>query len=483
MADQPIPSQEQLSQEFTGPQALWFGYGLLWASGGSVGNPCGFPRYDTGYPWSYWLVRYMLENATLALVRSISTSPIRASYWQYKAADKSVPETRVQFIQNMFDKIRAASMADLIRGRDYGWAGFEPIWDNAGGETHLIELKPLSHEQTSILVDKKGRFSGLSQGPLEKDIKAKSGESETSGLPAPYKAWVYTYDKECGNLHGRSWLKTVYADWKDFQDCRQQLQKIKAQIAGTQLVIKSPERLKDACVNAGKAMSNGAPALWIPSTLENLKGMNPGNDLPTWKAISDLAETSLISMDLLDFAPKAPAIASILDQMRHDEELMFAGGLRPSRTGLEGEHGTKAEAGVHTDTGMLAAELEDDEIAAQMQVMVDAVLELNFGSDAKGSVYIDPPPLVDSKSIRYADFISAISPDRRVSKALAEGVDLQKVMEGLDIPIKEGASFEIQDEPQPTNTPFSQTPINGNGKTKQQISPRVRRALGRISGN
>jgi hypothetical protein len=39
--------------------------------------------------------------------------------------------------------------------------------------------------------------------------------------------------------------------------------------------------------------------------------------------------------------------------MKHDEELMFAGGLRPSRTGLEGKHGTKAESGVMTDTGML----------------------------------------------------------------------------------------------------------------------------------
>lgn len=463
------PTQDQLANEYTGQQideaALrYLGMlgesSLLWANGGSPANPCGFPGYGSPYLRSYKTYRWMLNHPVVRLVRSIATGPTLASYWQYKAADESVPQARVDLIQKMFDRIRQQSMSDIMRGRDYGWAGFEPIWDTAGGETRLEELKPLLPDLTTILVSKKGRFTGLQQASGEViDLKADQQGILQAGLPAPFKAWVYTYDKECGNLHGRSWLENIRdTAWKDWLDCAQQIQKIGAKIAGTQGILKTPPNMKTEAIAAFKALSNGAPGMWLPSLAMNI---DPNGQADMMKLLIDLSKTSLISLEVIDFGNTAPSIAAILDRMKHAEELMFAGGLRSSRTGLEGQHGTKAEAGVHTDTAMLVAELDDDEIAAQAQTLVDAVLELNFGHDSRGSVTIDPPPLVDAKSQRYSEFLTAISTGQGVAEALANYADIEEVFDGLDIPTKEGATFEIK-------TPAPVAPPAGNA-----LHPRV----------
>ncbi len=440
--------KEELTKEQTGPQSSRYnpqllGQGVLYASGGCSSNPMGFAGYGLGYGRTYLTYRWMLQNPIVRLVRAISTAPIVSSYWQYKAADDSVPQERVDLIQKMFDRVRQRAISDILRGRDYGWSAFEPLWENRGGETWLKELKPLTPDYTTILTDDAGRFVGL-QANLRTGVEGMKVTTESGqvlmGLPAPYKAWVYTYDRECGNLYGRSWLENIRETaWKDWLDTSQQLQKLSGSIAGTQVIIKSPDSAKDVCIALIKALANGAVGGWIPSMLVNIK---PGDSI-NYQQLVDLAKASIIDFELLDFGTRTPAIAGLLARLQHDEELIFAGGLRPSRSGMEGKHGTKAEAVVHSDTGMMTTELDDDDIAAQMQPMVDAALVLNFGPDAAGSVFIDPPPLLDSKSQRFDDFIKAVAGNPDVALALAKFADIEKLLEGLDIPVIEGGTFEV----------------------------------------
>jgi hypothetical protein len=278
----PELTQEQLATEQTGPQTV-LGLGLLFGNGGCVGNPCGFPAYDKGYGRTYWTYDWMLRHPIVQLVREIRTAPIKASYWQYKPADKSVAKARVDFIEKMFDPIRAQSISEILDGPDYGWAPFEPIWDNAGGETRLLELKALEQRITSVLTDKKGRFTGLQQGNEQDALAVDSAGNNATGLPAPYKAWVYTYRKKKGNIFGLSWLENIRETaWKDWLDCAQQIQKIGAKIAGTQAIIKSPESKKAASIQLIKDLSNGAPGGWVPSLAANI---DPGTQVDLWNGV------------------------------------------------------------------------------------------------------------------------------------------------------------------------------------------------------
>lgn len=443
MAD---PTKAQLQTEHTGEQATgWAGGSLLYASGGCATNPCAFPGYGSLYGRTYTTYRWMLQHPIVRLVRAISTAPILASHWKYTPANDKVSQEWVDVIGQQFDRIRQRAVSDILRGRDYGWAGFEPLWEVRDGVWTLNELKPLTGDITTILTDKGGRFAGLTQGLKKRGLNVDTQQGQTDGLPAPYKAWVYTYDRECGNLYGRSWLENIRETaWKDWLDCAQQLQKLSGSLAGTQIIGKSPSSMKEAFIAMVKAMANGAIGGWVPSMLNDPK---PGDTVDVEQQI-ELAKASIIDWELLDFGNRSAAIAGILARMQHAEELMFAGGLRPSRSGLEGQHGTKAEAGVHTDTGMLCTELDDDDIAQQLQPMVDAVGALNWAGYKPGDVFIDPPPLVDTKSQKLQEFLKLLMGNPTIATAIAKYANVPEVLTGLDYPVQEGAKFEIAD-PEP----------------------------------
>ncbi len=108
---------------------------------------------------------------------------------------------------------------------------------------------------------------------------------------------------------------------------------------------------------------------------------------------------------------------------------------------MEGKHGTKAEAGVVTDTGIIAAELDDDDIAMQLQPLIDAVLVLNKGEKARGAVKIKPAPLVDHKTVVFSSALDAMLKDTATGPQIIAAMDVQQMLEQLDIPVLEGAKL------------------------------------------
>lgn len=485
---QPIPAD--LGEQTKAQTAIVSGIvldGLLWADGGTCANPLNFPRDGYGYRRGYWTYRWMLQHPVIRHVRQIATAPVIASTWDYKKATPDVPDARVELVRRNLDPLRRRIEEDALRGRDYGWAGFEPVWDSAGGEYRLECLKPLSHDATTILIDDNGNFAGLAQGNLKTatTVDTQNGQ-KVQGLPAPYKAWLYTYDRESGNLHGRSWLENIRETaWKDWLDAAQQLAKLSTKIAGTQAIIKSPEDKKDASIALIKALANGAAGGWLPSLISD--DIQPGQNIDMWKLVVELSKSSLTTIDVLDFGSTTAAITGLLERMKHAEGLMFEGGLRSPRSGREGEHGTKAEAGIHTDTGVISAELDDDDIAQQLQPVVDALLVLNYGPDAAGTIRIDPPPLVDDKADRALGVIDAVTAkDTPVARAAAKMLDWERLFKDLDAPLLEGAKFELEEpQPQPVQPPPA-PPTNGNGRVNGKANGKadwIQQKLNQRMGN
>jgi hypothetical protein len=218
-----VPRKEQLGEQTPAqtPGYGWGGLGLgvLYANGGCADNPLGFARYGEPYARSYWTYRWMLRHPRVWEVRGVRNSPLLGSGWDYKKRDKDVPDERVELVRRNFDPLRRRYVEDALWGADYGWAGFEPIWDTAGGEWRLAEMKPLWQGSTTIITDKSGRLTGLAQGPLNDTTLQATDASggKIQALPAPFKALVYTYNRQCGNLHGEGWLEHIRETaWKDW---------------------------------------------------------------------------------------------------------------------------------------------------------------------------------------------------------------------------------------------------------------------------
>lgn len=444
-------SKDRMELESTGPQARGdervtsiVGHGLMYANGGDPFNPMGFPGYGMLYTGTDTNYRWMLQHPVLRLVRSIAVGSIVSSTWEYVKSDKAVPDEQVELIADAFNPIRTQLVNDFyVRGRDHGWACGEPIWESrlisGRMRTVIARVKPLAPEHTEVLEDPCGNMTGLRNMVRVTDVSSVD-------LPAPYKAWKYTYDSENGYHYGRSWLENVRATaWKDWLDCAQQLQKLGAKITGIITVITSPSgtfptgrkkadgtyehvSYKENAELVVKALASGAPGAWMPALGI---AVDPKGNIEANKVLNQLAGKPLINVDTKDFGSNAPAILGILDRMKHDEELMFAGGLRPARSGLEGQHGTKAEAGIHTDTGTMNSENDDKDFARQVQPLLAATLAVNVSEKACHNVRISCPSLVDRKTEVIKAFILAAMNVPALAGAIMECLDVTKGLKFL----------------------------------------------------
>lgn len=488
LANPPKELGEQSKAQSNSPGILGLSIGGVWYSnGGDCGNPCAFPMYGDVYGRSYWTYRWILRHPVVRLVRAQVNAPVESSTVDFAKQDDSVPDERVNLVRDNFEPLWPKLVSDSLRGRDYGRASFEPIWDTDGGEWRLCEMKPLLPDFTTIVTDINGRFLGLSQGGLIGAPAFLNGIGQLPGLLAPYKAWNYVYDGECGNLYGRSWLENIRETaWKDWLDTAQQLQRLGGKIAGTQAIIKSPPELQADSIALIKSLANGAAGGWLPSLGF---AVDPDGNMDLWKLVTELSKTSMIDIDVLDFGSTSQAIAGLIERLKHDESLMFNGGLLSSRVGLEGEHGTKAEAQTHTDTGVIGSQLILNDIANQLQPLVDALLVLNFGPKAAGSVKIAPAPLIDVKADRAMKIIAALAVQSDATTAMSEVVDVVQLFKDADAPIVEGAVWK----PPARKTPPVPLDANGqpvtqpNGKQPppngKKLSPGVAKAVARFTGN
>lgn len=482
-----------------GAQTLFAG-GQLWGAGGSSSNPLNFPGWLNPYYGSYEVYRWMLQHPTIRHARSEVTSRIIASTWGYEA-DDGVPEEAVKFIEECFDNIRRRLVEDVLRALDFGHACFEPVWKIEDGKYCPDYFKPLSVDYTTIVADDGGRFTGFDTS-LKPGTKKDGPDLRADRL----KAWLYTYDGESGNLYGRSRLENIRATaWTGWLQCAQQLMSIGVKLGGRQAyaMVPSGSYVIDATGATRTFAQDAADALNAFAEGKSPVLTNLSAEVDDPELAAKLATASLTTFETIDFGSYSPSIAGLLDQLRHYEELIFEGWLRSPRTGMESKHGSRADAEQHTDTGVVDSELIDDDIAQQLQPIVDAVATLNFGL-APNSISIKPAPLISSKTQTHKDLLTAMLADPTLSESLARVIDVPKVLEGLDIPVSgpfemgklldeaaqkkaELAPKPIQ-QPQLPGPPNGPPPQNGNGQggngskvpaSLQRLGNRVDRLRGR----
>lgn len=417
-------------------------------------NSMAFPGWNHQgmYTGTYATYRWMWQHPIIRYAESVATSIIEASTWEYEKVKTTrrpdAPDEWLNLVTEVFDALRASLIRDFyIEGRRMAWAPGEIIWKNEDDLLKIERVKPLVQDISELLQDKFGNIVG--------GVNYANPDQNSTGeirLAAPFKFFYYAHLPTAGNPYGESWLEGCRATaWKDWMKCAQQIDKLANKITGVVTVITSPagtfpgaEPGKTVTYQANaekviKALANGAAGVWMPSI-----GITPDarGNVDAIKLMAELAGKSLTNIQVLDFGQQSAAIEPILERMKHNEELMFNAGLRSARTGLEAEHGTKAEAGVHTDTGTVNAETDDERFARWCQVLVDALLVANFGQRAKGRVRIKPPSLVDRKSSVLRAFLLAIGNSTEVQRELAATADVTRILRVLDVPLLPGKKYD-----------------------------------------
>lgn len=455
----PYPLNITLGGSISDPNLLF--------SGGTLSNPCGYPNYLSGpaggYYGTYGTYRFMLEHPTIRMARQVVCGPLISSSWHFEHP-KELDEDIAKKVQDAFERLRHY-MPDMLRALDYGWAPFEVVWEqDSDNESIPTKLKPLLPDSTGVLTDRRGNFVGLrpsfysavSIAPLAGIVgstppgeKLRPGDLTVKGG----KAWVYTHDGEAGNIHGRARLENMRRTaWRDWIDCSQQIQALSGKLSGRQAYAIVPsggyyipgpggveifrEYRQDALDALTAFVQNKNPVLTSPS----LKTAMDGGNI---ELAARLAAVSPVTFEVVDFGTESPAVAALIERQRHNEELIFNGYLRSARTGLESDHGSRADAEAHTSTGITDSQLLGDDIAFALQPLVDRMCMVNWGLPP-GTIKIQQSPIVSSQRETLSQLLPTLLSDPATLQTFIRITNMDQVADALDIP-RDG-SFEEEIE-------------------------------------
>jgi len=393
-------------------------------AGGIPGSSAaGLAGFFTAAPGTYQTYRQISAHPTNALVRGIVAAPIVANSWRWKKCRPDVPEEWVDFAQEVFGPLRQALVRDALRALEFGWAGFEKIWEIQNGRRILARLKPLLWDCTDILLDEHGNPAGLLNRP-----PGSAPVVLTTG-----KYFLYSYDGEAANPYGRSRHENVRQAWSESEQIRQRLAQYMKKVSGIVVQLHYPEGTSRDTAGAER------PNQWLgQQVLDSVSAgrsvMFPNGFASTSdpRMAYELAGKSPWQLSTLEAqgADHAPGMKLVLE---YYDALIFRGWLRPERTGLESRYGSKADAQTHTDTATLDSELIDRDIAdAVTRDVVDELLVLNFGRRARGAVAIEPAPIeTDSLGVLRGVLDALIAKD---GAEAAGKIDVGGLLDQLSVP-------------------------------------------------
>jgi len=404
---------------------------------------------NTTQPGTYRTYRQMLENPTVALAYAATCAPIISAAWSVEA-DDDAPEGAKELIEDVFEPMRAKLLAQCCKSIIFGWQGFEKVWtvDDAGYQV-IERFKPLLPEYTDISIDKDtGRVIGLQQG----DVKLDEGHCV-----------LITNDSEAENPYGRSRFENIRRwAWKPWTNGMDKLAMYQAKTAGVIPVCRYPE---GSGVNAsGQTVGNYEAATQMLLQLQQAHGIAIPTSIPDWamdaiRSGSNIADMMAWQVDFLESSPGHGA--EFVASLEYQDKLIVRGMLLPERAILEGQFGTKAEAGVHGDIAVLISQQFLECVVHDLnRQAVDDLLRTNFGSSVVGKVYLTAGPIMDHARQLVQDIVKQLyagSPDLAL-----EQLDIDGMLDQLKLP---KAAEDVSEESEETT---EVTPVQTPEQTQPQ---------------
>ena len=362
------------------------------------------------------------------------TAPVFCKEWDW-VARPGTPARWVDLAREVIGPLRSTLMRDGLRALDFGFYAGEIVWQETGGQWIIDRVKPLMPDITTILTDAGGNFAGFEN---------RSGDADPVRLHvADGKAFLWSYDAEAGNLYGRSRHENVRERaWGPALQVSDRLAQYLKKIAGLVIQLHYPEGTSRD--QAGAERSNDYLAQQILEAVSAGRSVRlpnlfasvaaDGGDPRALESAALLAGKSQWVLSAFEVA--GDHTRGLLAALDYFDKLMFRGWLRPERVGLEAQHGTKADAMVHTDTGELDSAMIDADFAdAVTQGLVNPLLVANFGLQARNAVRISPNPLVDITAERNLRVVQAILGNSNTAGTVVSRIDLNALLTDLQLPL------------------------------------------------
>lgn len=402
-------------------------------SGGGYGNLAAFDAVSTnnsgivplGQAWHdantlyYQKVRRMRRHPTIKLVRTLSCASMAGAQWSAEVNADALPEAKdvINDLLPFQNTIMSKVLPSLF---DFGWAPFEKVvhWDVKDERTKLKKLKPLLQDFTRIMVtNDHGKFAGFKQ---------------FNKFLALSNCMLFNQDVEGTYLYGESTMSAIepaYDRWNVTDKANVQYDK---KIAGAHWVIRYPmgksniDGVMTDNFDVAKMLLReleGSGSIAVPSQViafvENLEAAGSKAE-EAWDIDIKSAETSQ---------------GAFAQRLAYLDTLMVRGGEFPERSILEGQYGTKAEAGEHADFAVARMDFRNKCVVDYINwYLVNPLLRVNLGRDAENTAKIKVAPIADDKKDILKLVLQLALANPSASTGIIQGIDFHAVKEQLEVP-------------------------------------------------
>jgi hypothetical protein len=373
---------------------------------------------QTGSMWHWRKVRQMRRHPTIKLVRTLTVAGQAGAKWSV-VADDDAPEGGKDLVTKLL-KMQTHIMGSGFRGMfDFGWQPYEIVWTYDTDENKIVvgHLKPLLQDMTEIVVEAKtGKYAGFKQFStflakqnsllLNQEVEGTYwyGEGIMPSIEPAYDRWLVT---------DRS---NVVYDKK---------------ISGAHWVIHYPP---GTSVVSGEDVDNYDLAVRILAGLEGSGSFVVPSVVTSF--VSDLNTAGTNSQDAwkVELISSPGAQAEFQARLAYLDTLMVRAAGFPERAILEGQYGTKAEAGEHADFAVANMDFRNKVAANQInEQLTDRLLIMNFGQATKGKVRIEIAPTADdTKDLLKQLYLQLLGGNSGAMET--PHIDMQAIRDTLNVP-------------------------------------------------
>lgn len=418
----PHVDEAVLGEERTGAQHI------------AIGN-FGRQQLDIPLPKSPDTYRTIRRHPTVALARALTIAPVVAAGWSVES-DDDVSDEWVELIQELYGPLHQHVVDNAMRGGiDFGWQGFEQVWDIVDGRFVLKKLKPLLNDLTEIIVD---GHTGA--------IVAYEQQSPDHVLLPVEQLLHIGFRVEGTGWYGESLLENIRLQYNNWINSNDVADRYDERVAGAYMILHYPRGQSDF---GGTETSNAAIAKDIYDNLGG--GARMIFPRPSRQDVAEAGEGNKAGWELEYVSDPSAKQLSFVARLQYLDKLLVRGLLMPERAILEGEHGTKAETAEQTDLAITNLELQHIMITTLTNWhSVNRVLTQNFGPKAANTVRLVAAPIQDENRAVLKDVYAEILKNPTGAMEEMGKIDTDQIKDQLGVPKSaEVAQFGETGDPEP----------------------------------
>jgi len=362
-------------------------------TGAQVSTRFGSQHLNNPLPKSYDTYRTMAKDPTIAMVSELSAAPIVSGEWSIETEDDATDEMK-DVIETCVTHLREPFVDTCVKGGGkFGWQGFEKVFELRDGKVIVRKLKPLLHDITSILVDARtGAFAGYQQHDVV--------------LPLEYSLHV-GFRVEGTQWHGNSLLENARETFNQWQKANDGAERYDGKVAGSHFVVYFPPGKSKGA--DGVEAPNYTIAGNILDALESSGSISVPRVVGKWIKDLENVDPDKLGWKIEILEDKGGRQPTFIDRLKYLDTQKARALITPERVAMEGEFGTKAEAGVHQQLWIMYLDLVHRHIVRHINwYLVDQLLVLNWGEKARSLVHVKAAPTTDAQILYLQQLYSEI---------------------------------------------------------------------------